>query len=65
MDTGATDGAPTGSIFGEGSLAVILSLVAIVSSAVSICLTVVYNKKKAVPVIASIQEDNEEIEDEE
>ena len=65
IDTGADDGASTGSIFGDGSLAVILSLIAIISSAVSICLTVVYNKKKTVPVAASVTEDESENESEE
>jgi hypothetical protein len=65
VDTNAPDGVPTASIFGEGSLAVILSLLAIISSAVSICLTVVYNKKKTVPVAASVTEDESENESEE
>ena len=45
---GMVDG--VGSIFGEGSLSMIVALLALISSAVSIFLTVCYNKKKAVPV---------------
>jgi hypothetical protein len=50
-----------GSIFGEGSLTMIVALLALIASAVSIFLTVYYNKKKAVPVAV----DNKETEDEE
>ena len=42
-----------GSIFGEGSLTMIVSLLALIASGVSIFLTVYYNKKKAVPVAAN------------
>ena len=42
-----------GSIFGEGSLSMIVAILAFASSAVSIFLTVYYNKKKAVPVAAN------------
>ena len=51
-----------GSIFGEGSLTMIVAILALASSAVSIFLTVYYNKKKAVPSIAN---NAEEAEDEE
>lgn len=47
LDTETSNG--TGSIFGEGSLAMIISLLALITSTVSICLTIVYNKKKAAP----------------
>ena len=42
-----------GSIFGDGSLTMIVALLALIASAVSIFLTVYYNKKKAVPVAAN------------
>ena len=42
-----------GSIFGEGSLTMIVAILALASSAVSIFLTVYYNKKKAVLVAAN------------
>ena len=42
-----------GSIFGEGSLTMILALLALIASGVSIFLTVYYNKKKVVPVAAN------------
>ena len=42
-----------GSIFGEGSLTMIVALLALIASGVSIFLTVYYNKKKAVPVAAN------------
>ena len=51
----------TASIFGEGSLTMIVALLALIASAVSIFLTVYYNKKKAVPEAA----DTKEAEDEE
>lgn len=53
--------APSGaaSIFGEGSLAMIFALLAIISSGVSIFLVVYYNKKKAVPVAANGAKDTE------
>ena len=47
------------SIFGDGSLSMIVAILALVSSVVSICLTVSYNKKKA------ILANDAEIEDEE
>ena len=51
-----------GSIFGEGSLTMIVALLALIASGVCIFLTVYYNKKKAVPSIAN---NAEEAEDEE
>jgi hypothetical protein len=50
IDTDALNG--TGSIFGEGMLAMIVALLALIASAVSICMTIVYNKKKTAPVTA-------------
>lgn len=44
IDTDALNG--TGSIFGEGTLAMIVALLALITSAVSICMTIVYSKKK-------------------
>ena len=41
------------SIFGEGSLTMIIALLALIASGVSIFLTVYYNKKKAVPAAAN------------
>ena len=41
------------SIFGEGSSAMIISLLALIASGVAIFLVVYYNKKKAVPVAAN------------
>ena len=56
---GMVDG--VGSIFGEGSLSMIVALLALMSSAVSIFFTVYYNKKKTVPVAANnATEANEE-----
>ena len=40
-------GAQAGSVFGEGSLTMIVALLALITSAVSIFLTVYYNKRKA------------------
>ena len=42
-----------GSIFGEGSLTMIVALLALIASGVAIFLVVYYNKKKAVPVAAN------------
>ena len=42
-----------GSIFGEGSLTMIVALLALIASGVCIFLTVYYNKKKAVPTAAN------------
>ena len=53
--------AAAGSVFGEGSLSMIVAILALASSAFSIFLTVYYNKKKAAPVAA----DTKEAEDEE
>ena len=50
-----------GSIFGEGSLTMIVALLALIASGVAIFLTVYYNKKKAAPVAV----DTKEAEDEE
>ena len=52
-------GTAVGSIFGEGSLTMILVIVSLVASAVSICLTIALYKKKAVPVVANGAEDTE------
>ena len=54
-DTDAPNGSARrfGSIFGEGSLSMIVALLALIASGVSIFLTVYYNKKKAVPVVAN------------
>jgi hypothetical protein len=49
-----------GSIFGEGSLTMIVSRLALVASAVSIFLTVYYNKKKVAPVAANKAAESEE-----
>ena len=51
IDTDAKNGA--GSIFGAGSLVMIIAVLALVSSAVSISLTITFNKKKAVFVTAN------------
>ena len=42
-----------GSIFGEGSLTMIVALLALIASGVAIFLVVYYNKKKAVPVASN------------
>ena len=55
-------GNAVGSIFGEGSLTMIVALLALIASGVAIFLVVYYNKKKAVPVAAN---NAEEAEDEE
>ena len=52
---------PVGSIFGEGSLSMIVALLALIASGVSVFLTVYYNKKKTAPVAVN----NVEAEDEE
>ena len=60
-DRATFDGkAGVGSIFGEGSLTMIVALLALIASAVSIFLTVYYNKKKAVPVTANNAEETED-----
>ena len=63
-DTDAPNGSARrfGSIFGEGSLTMIVALLALIASGVSIFLTVYYNKKMAVPVAAN---NATEVEDEE
>ncbi|MBR6556135.1 MAG: hypothetical protein IKT60_01775, partial [Clostridia bacterium] len=48
------------SIFGEGSLTMIVALLALISSGVAIFLTVYYNKKKTAPVAADTKEAEEE-----
>lgn len=48
-----------GSIFGEGSLSMIVALLALIASGVSIFLTVYYNKKKTAPVVADKEEETE------
>lgn len=58
VDTDASSG--VGSIFGEGSLTMIVAILALVASAVSICMTIAYNKKKAVPAAVNAVSENEE-----
>jgi hypothetical protein len=61
VDTDAPDiNNSTASIFGEGSLAMIFALLALISSGVAIFLVVYYNKKKAVPVTADNAEETVE-----
>ena len=50
----------TGSIFGEGSLTMIVALLALIASAVSIFLTVYYNKKKVAPIAVDAKETEDE-----
>lgn len=45
--------ARSASVLGEGSFAMIISILTLVASIVSICLTVAFNKKKAVPAAAN------------
>ena len=47
------NGVGVGSIFGEGSLSMIVSILSLIASGVAIFLTVYYNKKKAVPATAN------------
>ncbi len=49
-----------GSIFGEGSLAVIISFVALIASAAAIIVNVTERKKKTVPVTATEQSEDDE-----
>ena len=49
-----------GSMFGEGSPAMIVALLALVISIVSICLTVTLYKKKANPADTNNNEENED-----
>lgn len=62
IDSSAPNGA-TASIFGEGSLTVILAILAFGSSIVSIVMTVAYNKKNALPVPAKAAKTQEESEE--
>ena len=48
-----------GSIFGDGSLTMIVAILALITSGISICMTVVYNKKKVVPVAVDPAGDEE------
>ena len=48
------------SIFGEGSPAMIIAILALFASVASICLTIVYNKDKMVRVVANDTEENED-----
>jgi hypothetical protein len=48
-----------GSIFGEGSLTMIVAILALIASGVAIFLIVYYNKKKVVPVAANGAADTE------
>ena len=52
--------APVGSIFGEGSLAMIVAFVALIASIASIIVNVTERKKKAVPVTATEQSEDDE-----
>ena len=58
------NGAGVGSIFGEGSLTMIVSILSLIASGAAIFLVVYYNKKKAVPVaangVAETETDDEE-----
>ena len=62
VDTDAENGAA--SIFGEGSLALIVAFLSLIASGVAIFLVVYYNKKKAAPVaangVAETETDDEE-----
>lgn len=53
VNTEKDNSAPFGSIFSEGSLSTVIALLALVASAVSICLTVAYNKKKSLSAAAT------------
>ena len=48
------------SLFGEGSLAMIVAFLALIVSVISICLTVSYNKKKTSPSAANNAENSED-----
>ena len=48
-----------GSIFGDGSLVMIVAILALITSGISICMTVIYNKKKAVLVAVDRAGDEE------
>ena len=60
-DTDALDGRARrfGSIFGEGSLTMIVAFLSLIASGVAIFLVVYYNKKKAAPVAANGATDTE------
>lgn len=62
VDTDAANGRSLrfGSIFGEGSLTMIVALLALIASGVSIFLTVYYNKRKIAPAAAYNEEETEE-----
>lgn len=60
VDADAPNGNFPASLFGEGSLSMIVAILALVASAVSICMTVVYNKKKAVSVAVNNAVETEE-----
>ena len=53
VDTDAVNGDLLGSIFGDGSLIMIVALLALVTSVVSIGISIYYNKKKALPAASS------------
>ena len=55
----STDSAYSASIFGEGSLTMIVAILTLVVSCISLFLTVYFNKKKAVPAAANNTEDEE------
>ena len=62
VDTDAPNGSLRrfGSIFGEGSLTMIVALLALIASGVAIFLTVYYNKQKAAPVAVDAKEAEDE-----
>lgn len=49
-----------GSIFGEGSPVMIVAILALITSGISICLTVGYNKKKVAPIAVDAKETEDE-----
>ena len=49
-----------GSMLGSGSLAMIVSLVALAVSIVSICLTISYHKKKSAPDAEKAEQDEDD-----
>ena len=56
-DKGKVEG--VGSLFGEGSLSMIVAFLSLIASGVAIFLVVYYNKKKAAPVAANGATDTE------
>ncbi|MBO5968076.1 MAG: hypothetical protein J6S14_06215, partial [Clostridia bacterium] len=58
VDSDAPNG--VGSIFGEGSLALIVAFVALIASIASIIVNVTERKKKTVPVTATEQSEDDE-----